>query len=215
MNILDTLLTLDWFKVSQGIISICMVLIAYNALSTWKEQLKAKIILDFLNELTESVHEFILLMSAPHELVKFVSIGIEVNSYPLPGEEKQNIKNPEFVRYIKKDGKDMSSRIQKHLNACRPVASKVSSLAAKGQVFSLKNYERCQNVCKMLLWQFNYIESLSMLIASTTLNWSNELVQKNLSQYSKVDADDLKEKMRCANSDFLKYIKECYAHIYN
>jgi len=213
MNIIETILNWDWFKISQGVVGICMAMIANNALNTWKKQLKAKILTDFLNEITETVHEYILLMSTSQEFVRFVNIGIEAHSLLLPG-EGENIQNPNFVRYIQRNGKDMSARILEHLNKCRPIAAKISSLMTKGQVLGLKNYEKCQNSCNMLLWQFNCIEALAVTIGSTTLNWHNELVQKNLTKFSKIRADDLKEKMQESNTDFLAYIKECYKSIY-
>jgi hypothetical protein len=213
MNIIEVLLNCDWFKISQSVVGICMAMIANNALGAWKKQSKAKILTDFLNEITETVHEYILLMATSQEFVRLVNIGIEAHSLPLPGEE-ESIQNPNFVRYIQRNGKDMSARILEHLNKCRPIAAKISSLLAKGQVLGLEKYEKCQNSCNILLWQFNCIEALAVTIGSTTLNWHNELIQKNLTKFSKISADDLKEKMQKSSIAFLIYIKERYAAIY-
>ena len=59
------LLLIDWLAIIQGIVGIWVVIIATIALNTLKCQIKAHKHIEFLDELTDTIHNFILSMSEP------------------------------------------------------------------------------------------------------------------------------------------------------
>ena len=58
--------SVNWPDLLQGIGSIWVAIVATLALNAWKHQSKAQRQMNFMDELTDSVHEFIQLMSAPN-----------------------------------------------------------------------------------------------------------------------------------------------------
>jgi hypothetical protein len=68
---------IDW----PGVAGIYMAIIATIALNTWRKQIKAQKHVNFLDELTDTVHAFILSMSGPVTSLKFAKISIDAQSY--------------------------------------------------------------------------------------------------------------------------------------
>ena len=67
----------DISSLLQGIGAIWVAVVATAALSTWRKQLYAEKQLSFIDELTDTVHEFILLMASPTSHLRYAKIGIE------------------------------------------------------------------------------------------------------------------------------------------
>ncbi len=59
-KILHILGKMDWMALTQGIAGIWMAVVATIALNTWRRQIKAKKHVDFLDELTDTVHVLVL-----------------------------------------------------------------------------------------------------------------------------------------------------------
>jgi len=202
----------NWAEVIKGIVSIWVAMIATLALETWKRQSKAQKQTDFMDEITKSVHEFIDLMAAPTEMVKYVKIGIE--SYAGLPELDQSLGNPEAVAYIQKQGQEDAKRLYEYLKPCTQPLSKIRSLVAKGQVFGFKNYDECQNACAMITWQYERIQALCYIIGSGSLNWRNPEVQKSLSKVISLDSGDIEKQIKEQHVKFLIFIKDNYKAIY-
>lgn len=182
------------------------------ALKTWKRQSKAQKQIDFMDEITDSVHEFINSMAAPTEMVKYIKIGIK--SYAGTPDVGPKTKNSEAVAYIKKEGIEDSKKLLEYLKSCGPSLTKIRSLSTKGQVLGLKNYTDCQNACSMLTWQHDRIQPLCYLIGSPSLNWRNPEVQKLLSKVIKLDHEKIKKEIEAQSVRFLAFVKENYEKIY-
>ena len=165
-----------------------------------------------MDEITESVHEFIDLMAAPTEMVKYVKIGIE--SYASLPELDQSLENPEAVAYIQKQGQEDAKRLYEYLKPCTQPLSKIRSLVAKGQVFGFKNYNECQNACAMITWQYDRIQSWCSIIGSGSLYWKNPKVQESLSKVIFLDSDDIEKQIKEQHVKFLIFIKDNYKTIY-
>jgi len=117
---------IDW----PGVAGIWMAIIATIALNTWRKQIKAQKHVNFLDELTDTVHAFILSMSAPVNSVKFAKIAIDAHSYV--HRDSADKRNVGAIEFIKKEGKDTRESIQEQLESVRPILSKMKTLVAKG-----------------------------------------------------------------------------------
>lgn len=202
----------NWAEIVTGVVSIWVATVATLALKTWKRQSKAQKQIDFIDEITDSVHEFINSMAAPREMVRYIKIGIE--SYAGAPNLDPEIENPEAIAYIQKQGKEDSKSLLEYLKFCGPSLTKIQSLSAKGQVLGLKNYKACQNACNMLKWQHDRIQALCYMIGSPSLYWRNPEVQKSLSKVIQLDTEEIKKEIEAYNVIFLTFVKENYEKIY-
>lgn len=195
----------------QTVLGVGMVIIAGIALSTWRRQIKAHKHIEFLDELTDTIHTFILLMSGPITHVKFAKIGID--SHKGIHNEPDDIKNPEAVAFIKKQGKTTSNNIMKCLTNVTPIVSKMKSLVAKGQIFGIDNYSECHEACSMLEWSYNQIEVFSEMIRNPNLYWRNPEIQRTLEKILSVNPDEISSNLTQQNIKFLLFAKQAYAKI--
>ena len=211
-KILQLLSEWNWAEIVKCIVSIWVATVATLALKTWKRQSKAQRQIDFMDEITDSVHEFIDSMAAPTEMAKYIKIGIE--SYAGTPNLDTEIENPGAVAYIQRQGKEDSKRLNEYLKPCSPSLTKIRSLSAKGQVLGLKNYKDCHNACSMLTWQHDRIQAICYLIGSDSLNWRNPKVQESLSKVIQLDPEKIKKEIEEQNLRFLTFVKENYEWIY-
>ena len=202
----------NWAEIVKGSVGIWIATVATLALKTWKRQSKAQKQTDFMDEITNSVHEFVATMSASIEMLKYIKIGIE--SHARAPSLPPGIENPEAVAYIQKQGKEDSKRLLEYLNLSSPSLTKIRSLSAKGQVLGLRNYAECQNACDMLTWQHDRIRALCYVIGRPSLNWENPEVQKTLSKIIQLDPEEIKRELGEYNVTFLTFVKENYKNIF-
>ena len=98
---MNAILHWDWSGVIQSAASVVVAVVAFRALATWKQQLKAQKQTDLLDELTDTVHEYIQLMAHPTEMLKLIRISID-SHIGLPT-NRDNIKNPEVSGVYRKN----------------------------------------------------------------------------------------------------------------
>lgn len=202
---------MDWLSIAQGVAGIWMAVVATIALNTWRRQIKAQRHVDFLDELTDTVHVFILSMSAPVSSLKFAKIGID--SYSGIHYDSEDIKKPEAVAFIKEQGENTRKCIQDQLETVRPVVSKMKSLVAKGQILGIENYFKCQNACNMLEWSYNQIEAFSSIIGNASLNWKHPEVQQTLDEIMSIEPEEIEKNLVEQNSQYLLFAKQAYENI--
>ena len=210
-NIQTIFYRIDWLSIMQGVAGIWLAILATIALNTWRRQIKAQNHINFLDELTDTVHAFILSMSGPVTSLKFAKIGIDSHSYFHKDSDDQ--KNVGAVEFIKKDGKFTRESMQNQLESVRQILSKMKSLVAKGQILGIKNYVRCQNACSMLEWSYNQIEAFSSIIGNTNLNWENPEVQKTLDKILSVNSEQIDKNLAEQNSEYLLFARQAYQDI--
>jgi len=188
-----------------------VAIIATIALNTWKSQIKAHKHIEFLDELTDTIHNFILSMSEPITRLEFTKIGIDC--YKGIHGEPDDMKNPEAVAFIKKRGKSTRDDIKECLTDVRTIVSKMKSLVAKGQIFGIENYSECQEACRMLEWSYNQIEAFFSIIGEQHLNWDNPEVQRALEKVLSVNPDDIKNNLTQQNTNYLLFAKQAHTKI--
>ena len=192
-----------------AVASICVAVIAYYALRKWKYQTRAEKHIQFMDGLTDTVHEYIQAMDAPIEVLKYIEIAIEAYSETafLPHEEA---KNAGVISYIENKGKADQNRLTEYLDKVRSIKSRMVSLATKGQVMGFKNYRQCYVACTMLAWSHGQIEAVAMLIGNTNLNWRNETVQQTLDKVFNIKSQSIRENLEKHNGIFLEFVKQNY-----
>lgn len=188
--------------------AIWVAIVATKALSTWRKQLRAEKQLTFIDELTGTVHEFILLMGLPTNSLANAKTGIQAHKDTLVNSEKRE--NAGTIAFIDKFGRSMSDRILEALAPVKPVLGRMQSLVVKGEVFGMPDYARCQNACKMLTWSHNQIEAFCWIIGNANMNWEHPEVQQGLSNLSKIDAELIKENLQAQNKEFIEFAKNAY-----
>jgi len=202
----------DWAAIIQSASSVFVAFIAWLALSTWKQQSKAQKKSEFMDELTDTVHEFISLLGAPTQMVKYIKMAIECHEQVSSIDPR--IKNSGVIEYIKKDGKQESKRLRESLEPCEHSLIKINSLIAKGQVFGFSDYNSCQESCKMITWQYDRIQALGYMIGNESANWENPEVKETLDKVVALEESDIREVIAEFNSKFLTFVKKNYEIIY-
>ncbi|MCP4985133.1 MAG: hypothetical protein GY928_03395 [Colwellia sp.] len=206
------LATIDWLKLLQTLAALFTAYIAYRAVNTWKYQSKTKKQTDFLDELTDAVHEYIQALSRPISLLKSIYIGFEShrNLAPLPEHDKYS----HIIAYIKSRGAEDSKAMWEFLNSCSSLVAKIESLVTRGQVYDYKNYSTCQHSIDMLLWQHKRIQVVALMIRSPTLNWKNPKVIKSIENMLTVQPTDIEEHLSKYSLNFIQFVNENYKDIY-
>jgi hypothetical protein len=202
----------NWDAIIQSVSSIFVAFIAWLALSTWKQQSKAQKKSEFMDELTDTVHEFISLLSVPTQMVKYIKIAIECHEQV--SSIDPHIKNPGVIEYIKKYGKQDSKRFREFLEPCERPLTKINSLITKGQVFGFSDYNSCLESCKMITWQYDRMQALCFMIGNESANWENPEIKETLDKVVALKESDIKEVIAEFNSKFLTFVKKNYEIIY-
>lgn len=206
------LASIDWFEFAQAVAAIGMLIVASMALSTWKVQAKAHKQTDFLDELTDYVHEYLQKLSAPIELLKLIKIQIE--SYEnIPGQPDHGAIT-HIAAFIEAHGVENSERLWATLHECNQSLFKINSLVARGQVYGFKNFGTCRGSIKMLTWQHNRLQAVAAIIGDPNFNWDNPEVAKTVQKVLDTGADDIEAHIEKHNVEYIGFVNENYKVIY-
>mgnify|MGYP000861038424 CR=1 FL=1 len=204
--------SVDWLELIQTIAACLTVVAAFLAINTWKHQSKAQKQTDFLDILTDTVHEYIEALSRPQEYLKFLRIGFE--SYRgLHGSEDDSLKGG-VISYIEKNGEHDAKRMWKYLEPSGRLASKVNALVARGQVYGFAEYDQCRRSVEMLLWQHQRLQVVASMIGSTSLNWANPMVQQSIENMLTVQPENVVQLLKEHDVDFIEFVNTNYKRIY-
>ena len=192
-----------------AVASICVAVIAYYALRTWKYQTRAEKHIQFMDGLTDTVHEYIQAMKAPIEVLKYIEMAIEAYS-ETASLQHEDAKNAGVISYIKNRGKADQTRLIEYLDKVRPIMSRMESLVVKGQVMGFKNYMKCYDACEMLALSHEQIEWVAMIIGNAHFNWANETVQQALDKVMTIKSHSIRENIKKHNCIFMEFVKQNY-----
>ena len=207
-----SLLSWEWSKIIQSIASILMVWIAYKALTTWKKKSTADNKMSFIGELSDEVHNFIILISPAIEVYRFVKIGIESHSSQ---DQYNNIKNrPIYAAYIEKRGKEDGHLLFDKLKSCTSSVSKIKSLVTKGQIYNFIKYEDCQNACALLTWQYDRLQAVAGLISQQSWTWENTEVVETLNKVLSTEIEDIEQNIKQQNVKYIEFAKDNYCSVF-
>lgn len=206
------LASIEWLELLQTGAGIFTAYIALCALNTWKHQSKAQKQTHFLDELTDTVHEYIQALSSPTEFLKIIRIRIESHK-GLPASACIS-PHAHVIAYIEAHGMEDSKRLWEYLNSSNYIVAKIYSLVARGQVYGFKNYDCCSGSIKMLLWQHQRLQVVASVIRSTSMNWENSQVKKSLENMLSVDPADIEKHLEEHNLNYINFVNDNYRAIY-
>ena len=199
---------LDLSALLQGIGAIWVSVVATIALRAWRKQLHAERQLAFIDVLTDTIHEFILLMASPTSQLEWAQIGIEAHKGAAFGFEKYE--HSAAIAYISKAGKETSARLFESLAKVKPVLGKMRALVVKGQVLGFPDYSHCQNACELLGWTHDHIEAFSSILDTRDLNWEHPFVQQSLDSLPKFDPERVRTTLQEQNAEFIRFARQAY-----
>lgn len=203
-----------WPETISAFAAAVTAIIAFCALQTWKRQDKAKGKAQFLDALIEAAHTYIAEMPKPITLLEIAKIGMQAHEPTWDSTKQSDIAVQGAIAYIQKNGERDGKRLLAVLETVQPSVIKLRALAAKGQVFKLDDYAKCQNAVAMLTWHFDRIEAFMTVIGSPSWNWEHPDVLKNLKDVLAIDPDAIRKSLQENNIALLEFTGESYKRIY-
>jgi hypothetical protein len=209
----EELAGLPWLGIFRTLASVAVAFIAWRALRTWRQQEKAKRQTDFLDQLTETVHDFIGTMPAPVTMVQFIKIGMESHR-PMEQLKSRDSRVAGAIEYIERRGDEDAKRLSQVLEPARPIATRLRALATKGRVFKFQNYETCQNAVAILVWQFTRTQALATFMRNPNWYWENDEVVEQLKKLMTIEPSDIQSRLESSHAEIITYVGEVYGRIY-
>lgn len=203
-----------WPETISAFAAAVTAIIAFSALQTWKHQDKAKSQAQFLDALIEAAHTYIAEMPKPITLLEIAKIGMQAHAPTWDNANQEDMTLKGAIAYIQKSGERDGKRLLDVLESIQPSVIQLRSLAAKGQVFKLYDYAKCQNAVAMLTWHFDRIEAFMAVIRSPSWNWEHPDVLKSLRDVLAIEPDDIRKSIQEHNVALLEFTSESYKRIY-
>lgn len=203
-----------WPETISALAAVGTAAIAFGALQTWKHQDKAKREAEFLDELIEAAHTYIAEIPRPIMLLECSKIGMASYAPTWEKVEEADKAVKGAIAYIEKNGEHDGKRLLEALEAVQPSAVKLRSLTAKGQVFKFKGYKECQDSVAMLTWHFDRMEAFMAFIGSSSWNWENPEVLRQLKNMVEIDSNEIRKSVQENNVALIKFVSATYKRIY-
>lgn len=209
----DAMARVEWLEVLKTFAAVATAALAFLALRNWQRQDKAKREAEFLDDLIEATHTYVIEMQKPLALLQSAKIGMmsQIRDWD---DSKEEDKVRGAIAYIGKRGAEDGKRLIAALAALEPAVIKLRSLAAKGQVFKFRNYVKCQNSVAHLTWHFDRLFSFTSVIESPTWNWEHPEVRGLLSKMIAIEPDDIRSSIGENDVAVLEFARESYERIY-
>ncbi|WP_411991810.1 hypothetical protein [Agarivorans sp. DSG3-1] len=212
MELVCKILAWDWGEMIQVATGVGTLIIAWVAMSTWKKQLKVQKVTGLLDELTDSVHEFIHQVSLPTQQLQYIRIAIKSMQYDMS--LNNELKHPRLVRYIEKSGNEAALKLKDNLIPCDSSVHRIRSLIVKAQVFQIEDFDKCSNACLMLVWQYDRLWAIYSMLCSSGMNWEHPDVIKQLDDIDKITHIEIEQALSQHQVKFLEFVKETYNEQY-
>lgn len=211
---IDWIAGINWLEIIKALAPVVTAVIAFLALRNWQRQDKAKREAEFLDTLVEAAHSYIAEMPGPITLIEVAKIGMDSHTPTWELGEPVDKAVKGAIAYIQKNGERDAKHLLEALNAAQPSATKLRSLAAKGQVFNFGNYAKCQKAIAMLTWQIDRLEAFRTVIRSPMQNWEHPKVLKLLKDVMEIEPADIRKNLEDNNVALLEFARETYKRIY-
>lgn len=191
--------------------------IAYYALQTWKNQDRAKIKYDFLDNLVETTHTFIQRMSDPIERFKFIKLAVLCHK-PLRANDEKNNNNmdaPCIIAYMKKSGESDGKHLSLLLASIQPESARLHALVTKGQVFNFDEYIQCQDAVNVCSRSFDRLAHIaSFLSLSSSWNYESPDILQKATDIMNIEVEDVKKSIDDANVILIEFATKAYEKLY-
>lgn len=211
--LLDAIPSFPWLEAIRAIAPVATAGIAFFALRNWKRQDKTKRQADFLDQLTEAVHDFIGAMRTPLTRMQMIKIGMQSHSPMEPKNSDPAIAGA--IEYIERRGNEDGKQLFEDLEAARPAVARVRALVTKGNVFKFRDYDKCEKASATLVWQFDAMDALAAFISTSTWYWQNSEIIGLLKKMTAIDPDNMRKQFGISNSEVIAYVGKTYGHLYD
>ncbi len=212
LNALCEIASWNWSGIIQSVTGLGTLIIAFIALTSWRRQHRSQAVTKLLDQLTDSVHEFIQSIAPAVQMLKFVRIAIESQKYN--PDLNKNLKHPLTVAYIEKEGRESADRLMELLKNSEQPVHRIRSLLVKGQVLGIPNYHECQNACNMIVFQFDRLQVVFSMLSSQNTNWEHAMVIKSLGNMMDITPEDITRHIDENQTNFLAFLKDTYEQEY-
>ncbi len=201
----------NWSAVLQGIGAIWVAIVATIALNQWKRQIKLQKQVDFVDLLTDEVHEFMLSASPVVSAIKYTKIGF--TSFSGTNREYKDLKHNGAISFIEKHGKEESEKMIKEIDQLRKIISKIRSLSTKGQMYGINNYAQAKASIEIMEHVYRQMEAFAYFIGNTHLNWLHPDVQNTLDGIAEMDEELISKNLAQQNIEYIKFAQDMYKKI--
>lgn len=188
------------------------------AISVWKKQIRLDRNIKFIDELTDTLNEYVQSMGIIIDAYQYIFIGIRVYAkYSKDNnicDEKEKLYYG-FTKYVKTRGQKERDQLNRYLFETKPIVSKLCSLSTKGQIYGFKNYTKCRFVLDRFIWIYNVSSSFSFNLGNTNAVWKNPEVKKLIMDLLDKDYEYLKNKLKNLHIEYLEYAREVYSDLFS
>lgn len=204
----------NWLEVIKALAPLVTAVIAFLALRNWKRQDKAKREVEFLDELIEAMHTYLVEMQRPIALLHSAKISMTAHTrdWEEGPEEEKAVRGA--IAYVQKRGEEDGKRLATAMSAVEPSVVKLRSLATKGQVFGFRGYTKCQHAVTQLTSNFDRVLAFISIVESPTWNWDHPEVRGLLTKVMAIEPDEIRDSIGKNNAAVLTFTRETYARIY-
>ena len=204
--------TWEWTGIIQSITGIATLTIAYISLTSWRHQHRSQATNRLLDELTDSVYEFIQSISPAVHMLMVIRIGID--SQQFNRKPNTELEHSLTVAYIETEGKEAADRLMPILKNAEQPARRIRSLLLKGHVLGIKNYDVCYNACNMIVWQLDRLMVVATMLSSPYMNWTHPKVITSLENMMSITPDDISSLITENQSQLTEFLKGTYSKEY-
>lgn len=212
-KIMCEILSWNWYSIIQSATGIATLGLAWFALGSWKRQHKSQKVTELLDQLTDSVHDFVQSISVPVQRLQFIHIGIDSCQYDR--EINSDLEYPEAVRFIEKEGREAASELMNSLKASESSVHRIRSLLVKGQIYNIENYEECRNACNLIVWQYDRLQVVYFALSGQNMNWQHPKVVESVGNLLAITPDDINTYLKENQVAFLSFVKTAYTKEYS
>ncbi|MFT5699793.1 MAG: hypothetical protein ACI8ZB_002659 [Desulforhopalus sp.] len=214
--LLDTwykIVSWNWSGIIQSITGIGLLSIAFVALTSWRHQQRSQAVVKLLDQLTDSIHEFVYSISPAIHMLKLIHISIK-NQKHNP-DLNQNLEHSQTISFIEQKGRVTADSLKEILTTAEKPAFRIRSLLVKGQILGISNYHTCQNTCSMIVWQIDRLQLVYKMLYTQDLNWENTKIIETLGGMMDITPDDITTLIEKNQEEFLKFVNDTYDQEYN
>ena len=214
-TLLQNIHSVPWLDLVRSAAPVATAFIAYRALRNWQRQDRAKREAEFLDQIVESTHAYIVEMNRPISLLRFAKIGMasHVEKWAEGDEHEKDVAGA--IAYIDRNGESHGKRLAEALREVEPSVVKLQSLMTKGQVFGFPDYSKMQNAFTKLVWHHGRIEAFRSIIVSPAWHWENPEVRSLLEKVMTIDPDEMHADIGVQNVALIEFARDTYERIYS
>ncbi len=203
-----------YFEAVGAAAAVATAIIAYSALRSWQSQERAKRQAQFLDQLLDATHAFVIEVNKPIGHLRGAKLGMAsyVETWSDGDEEEKRLNGA--IAFIEKRGEASAGRMREALAALDPIIIEMNSLVAKGQVFQFSSYAQAENAVRSLSHQANLLNSFLIVFENPSWNWDHPEIKELLRKVLAIDPAEIKVSVGEHNAAMIGFVRDRYEDIY-